>query len=280
MDDGSPSEGGFWSSLMSLFKQKNGQHSLQSLIKAARDHGELGAGDGAMLLNVLRLGEKTVYEIMVPRTDIVCADIEDGIDEVSRLIVEQGHSRIPIYKGDKDNIIGVIHAKDLLISMLRPGDHPVTPAEIMRKPLFVPENKIVREMLFEFLNSRVHLAVALDEYGGTSGLLTLEDVLEQIVGDIEDEYDVDEPDEVQSLSDGTFLLSGRLSLEDLNEAFGTRLSSEQVETIGGLLCELSGRVPKQGEIFTLDGARYTVKDADKKQIRWIHMQPAESTAQP
>lgn len=272
MDDSSPAEGGFWSGLLSLFKQKNSQ-SVEDFLTQARDEGVLPPGEASMLLNVLRLGRKTVYEIMVPRTDIFCVDLDDGLEAVSRLIVEEGHSRIPIYKGDKDHIIGVIHAKDLLTSCVRPPDAPLQPMDIMRKPLYVPENKNVREMLFEFLNSRVHLAVCLDEYGGTSGLLTLEDVLEQIVGDIEDEYDVGEPDWVQPLEDGGFLVSGRLSLSEANEEFGLKLASEQVETLGGLLCELSGRVPRQGELFTIDGSRFTVREADKKQIRWIRYEP-------
>ncbi|EPR42351.1 putative signal transduction protein with CBS domain containing protein [Desulfovibrio sp. X2] len=270
MDDSSPQEGGFWSSLVGLFKNKNG-HTLEDAIREALRDGELTSEDVPMLLGVLRLQRLYVHELMVPRTDIVCCDVEAGIEEVCRLIVEEGHTRIPIFQGDKDSIIGIIHSKDMLGAMLAPPDARPGVRDIMLPPLFIPENKNVRDMLHEFLKRRQHLAIAVDEYGGTSGLITLEDVIEEIVGDIEDEHDIDEPDEIQALPDGSHLVSGRLELEELNELLNTAFTSEQVETIGGYLCEISGRVPRQGEEFTLEGLHFLVKEADKKQIRWIHV---------
>ncbi len=273
MDDSSPQEGGFWSSLVGIFKNKNG-HTLEDAIREALRDGELTSHDVPMLLGVLRLQRLYVHELMVPRTDIVCCEVSAGLDEVCRLIVEEGHSRIPIFEGDKDSIIGIIHSKDLLGVLLTPPEKRPEIREVMRPPLFIPENKNVRDMLHEFLKRRQHLAIAVDEYGGTSGLITLEDVIEEIVGDIEDEHDVDEPDEIQELPDGSHLVSGRLELEELNERFLVNLISDQVETIGGYLCELTGRVPKQGETVPLQGLRLTVKEADKKQIRWLHLKTA------
>jgi len=271
-DSSSPQEGGFWSSLVGIFKNKNG-HSLEDAIREALRDGELKSDDVPMLLGVLRLQRLYVHELMIPRTDIVCCDIADGFPEVCRLIVEEGHSRIPIYEGDKDSIVGIVHAKDLLGIFLSGCEAKPALSQVMRPPLFIPENKNVRDMLHEFLKRHQHLAIAVDEYGGTSGLITLEDVIEEIVGDIEDEHDIDEPDEIQALPDGSHLISGRLELEELNESFGTALASEQVETIGGYLCELSGRVPKIGENFAIPGFSLTVKEADKKQVRWIHVKP-------
>ena len=149
----------------------------------------------------------------------------------------------------------------------------ITIAEIMRPVLFVPENKSGRDMLREFLGRRTHLAIALDEYGGTSGLVTLEDVIEEIVGEIEDEHDVEGPEEFRFEDDGSVHVSGRAPLDELAEVIGLELTSEQVETIGGYLSELSGRVPHKGDIFTLSGRRIIVEDADKKQVRWLRIEP-------
>ncbi|WP_029895262.1 hemolysin family protein [Desulfohalovibrio reitneri] len=273
MEDGSPSssDGGFWSTLANLFKNRNG-HSLEDTIRESLREGEIKVDDVAMLLGVLRLQNTQVQDIMVPRPDIIFADEANGVEGVAQLIIESGHSRIPVYSGDKDNIVGIIHAKDLLRALV--GDSRPSLGELMRQPLFIPETKNVRDMLQDFRRRRMHQAIALDEYGGTSGLVTLEDVLEEIVGEIEDEHDIGQPLEIQELPDGTFLVAGRLELDELNERFNTNIDSGQVETIGGYLCELTGRVPRQGEFFTLEGHRFTVKEANKKNIRWIHVQSA------
>ncbi len=272
MDDGGSSEGGFWHTFASIFRMKHGP-SLEDSIQEALEDGEVKRDDVNMLLNILNLDDKLVHEVMVPRTDIICADIADGTDEVVRLIVEMGHSRIPIYEHDKDNIIGIVHAKDLIRFMSPSCGEPPEIQSVMRQPMFIPENKNVRDMLQEFRRSKIHLAVAVDEYGGTSGLITLEDVLEEIVGEIEDEHDTERPEEIKHAGDGTALISGRVEIMDLNSEFELDISSEQVETIGGYLCELSGHVPREQEIFTISGMRFTVIEADQKQVRWIRIEP-------
>ncbi len=215
-----------------------------------------------MLLNVLRLSRKRVQEIMIPRTDIVCTEIEDDIHTLADQIIQSGHSRIPIYKETRDRMQGVVHAKDLLKSLMT--EHPVPPtvAEFMREPFFIPETKNILELLHEFRSRKIHMAIALDEYGGTSGLVTFEDVLEEIVGDIEDEYDAPRPEDVQWIDEDNVLVSGRTPLEEIEETIGLPLDSPQVETIGGYLCELAGRVPSVGESFSLSGQRAIVKEAD------------------
>lgn len=270
MDEDSDSR--FWGALGKFFRQKS--ISLEELIMEARNEGNLIQEDASMLLNILRLGKKQVFDIMIPRPDIVCAEADDGIPAICELIRTHGHSRIPIYEGNRDNMLGIVYAKDLLEHLLGScGEYP-DPRSIMRAPLFVPETLDLKKMLLEFRSQKKHLAVALDEYGGTSGLITLEDVLEEIVGEIEDEHDPSKPEEIQELGQGVFLVSGRYPLEDLDAALGLQLESEQVETIGGFLTELAGRVPRQGDAFTLEGRRFTIKEADRRQIRWIVIEPA------
>lgn len=266
MDDDS---GSLFSSLMGKLFRKEHQSEVESFILEARHDGELKAGEAAMLLNVLRLSRKQVREIMIPRTDIVCADVTDSLEELCALLTDRGHSRIPIYRENRDNISGIVHAKDLLKILSHPGERPPSIAEIMRTPLFIPDTKNVYDMLQVFKSNKIHLAIALDEYGGTSGLVTFEDVLEEIVGEIEDEHDTPRPNEIQEIDKGTYLVSGRMPLDDLDDKLGLDLRSEQVETVSGFLCELAGRVPDQQESFTIDGHVLTVKEADAKQIHWI-----------
>jgi len=267
LDDDS---GSLFSALLGKLFRKDHDSEVENFILEARKDGELQGEEASMLLNVLRLSRKQVREIMIPRTDIVCAEITDSIEDVSELIASRGHSRIPIYRENRDGIIGIVHAKDLLRILAKPGkgERPELP-QIMRTPLFIPDTKNVYDMLQVFRTNKIHLAIALDEYGGTSGLVTFEDVLEEIVGEIEDEYDSPRPDEIQILGDGTILISGRTPLDELSDQLKVDLVSEQVETISGYLCELAGRVPEAKEFFTIDGHTLTIKEADAKQIHWI-----------
>lgn len=276
--EGEP-EGLFPSLLRRLFGNRD-DLSIERVIRTARDDGHLMPGQAAMLLNVLRLSRKQVMDIMIPRTDFVCAEIDEPLTEIARLFVEEGHSRIPIYRENRDNIVGIVHAKDLLNVFYSPENVAATAADIMRPPLFIPETKNVYDMLQEFKEKRIHLAIALDEYGGTSGLVTLEDVLEEIVGEIEDEYDEEEPADIQVLDPETALVSGRATLEDLAEELDIRLRSEQVDTVSGYLCELAGRVPDQGETFDVGGRSFMVKEADARQVHWVVISPIPQPPDP
>jgi magnesium and cobalt transporter len=273
LEDGGDSS--FWSSIGRFFRNRD--LPLEESILAALEDGELKSEDVSMLLKVLRLAERNVSERMVPRTDIVCAELDDGIALVSELIITNGHSRIPIYKGDRDHIVGIVHAKDLLKALLHREDK-TSIRQIMRDPLFIPETKNLKEMLLLFQSSKNHLGIAIDEYGGTSGLITLEDVLEEIVGDIEDEYDSLRPDEVQVVGEDEYLVSGRMPLDDLKDRMGLDLDSDQVETIGGYLGILAGRVPDPGERFEMQGHRFLVKEADAKQILQVHIRRIKEEA--
>jgi len=266
------SEGRFWNLVNKFFRGRN-DLPLEELIQAAKEDGEVGDEDASVLLKFLKLGKKQVADIMVPRTDMVCADEEDGFPEVTRLIIEKGHSRIPIYRENRDHIIGVVHAKDLLKYLVKPQTDAPPLASVMRKPLYIPETKNLKDMLAEFQKGRIPIAICMDEYGGTSGLITFEDVLEEFVGDIEDEHDPTRPAEYQELDGGKLKLHGRFPLEELAERFEIVLSSEQVETIGGYLSELAGRVPRQGDSFEEAGYRFTVTEADRRQVRWVLAEP-------
>lgn len=276
MDEGS--ESGFWPFLSKLFSTRNGS-SIEQYILEAKSEGKLEPVEVAMILNVLHLGRRQVQEIMVPRTDIVCVEEGSPLSDIVSSIIESGHSRIPVYHENRDNIIGIVHAKDLLKTLVHSDGDQGVPAttelgDLIRKPFFIPETKNVLELLQEFRLNKIHLAIALDEYGGTSGLVTFEDVLEEIVGEIEDEYDAPRPEEIQPLDDGSYLLSGRTSLEDLHTHTGLDLVSDQVETVGGYISEHAGRVPLEGERFQMDDHEFEIKEADQKQIRWIVLRPA------
>lgn len=268
------SESLFSSLFGKLFKRDDSV--LEKFIHHAQRDGDLTGDEVGLLVNVLRLGRKQVREIMIPRTDIACAPLDEPLSSVIDLIMERGHSRIPIFRGNRDNIVGIVHAKDLLRHCAHPeAGSPPAIKDIMRKPLFIPDTKNVQDMLQVFRSKKVHMAIALDEYGGTSGLVTFEDVLEEIVGEIEDEYDTPRPEDIQVLDNGDILVSGRTPLFELEEDLGLRLNSEQVETVSGFICELAGRVPGAGEAFTTGDRRLVVKEADPKQVHWIIIQASE-----
>ena len=238
----------------------------------ARDDGELDIAEGSMILSILRLDDVQVQDIMTPRTDFDCLPSGAPVIDVVRCILDTGHSRLPIYRDTRDNIIGIAYAKDLLELLIDPARHQTPVDTIMRQPFFVPETKIVSELLQEFRARKNHIAIAVDEYGGTSGLATIEDILEEIVGDIEDEHDAPKEEEIHALGDSRYELSGRVYLEDLNE-LGINLESDEVDTVGGYLCLEAGHVPEAGEKFVFDGWEFTLEEADLKQIRRVLVEP-------
>ena len=223
-----------------------------------------------ILLNVLNLNDVLVDEIMVPRGDIACVSYDTSLEDIAHFIVENGYSRVPIYKGTTDHIIGLVHSKDILKYCLNP-DKNITLHSILRAPLFIPEASNAKDIFNLLRKKGNHLAILQDEYGGTTGIITLEDILEQIVGDISDEYDnCDNLDEdiIDGLN-GTIYLTGRASINDVNEKLSTQLDSEQVDTISGYLSELAGRIPSRGEIFTIEGFTFTIDKATPRLIETI-----------
>ncbi|WP_027187184.1 hemolysin family protein [Desulfovibrio cuneatus] len=270
MDEGSGSS--IWHAIKKVLLGK-GAESVEAAIDEASKEGELDQSERSMLLNVLRLDDMQVQEIMTPRTDIVCASHTDTLHTVMGLILSSGHSRIPLYKETRDDFIGVVHAKDLLRFCLEPESMKQPAHTCMRPVFFVPETKDVVDLLHEFQRQKNHLAIILDEFGGTTGLVSFEDVLEEIVGEIEDEHDAPKQAEIQVKPDGTFDISGRAYLEDINEQLGLSIQSEEVDTIGGYLTHLAGHVPKAEESFTIHSMRFVVKQANTRQVRRILAEP-------
>jgi CBS domain containing-hemolysin-like protein len=225
--------------------------------------------DEQVLLNgVFRIGETEVHEIMVPRVDVVAIDRDAPWSEVVDRVLSSEHSRLPIFAGTVDNIVGVLYAKDLLPAVLA-GEEPAGGwAALVRPTVFIPGAKKADRQLRDFQSSRTHLAVVVDEYGGTAGLVTIEDVLEEIVGDIRDEYDEEEAS-VEQEEGRRFWVSARLTLSELSEVLRHDFQREGVSTVGGLVYALLGRVPRAGEEFILDGFRVVVERLDRRRVRRV-----------
>ncbi|MDX2481429.1 MAG: hemolysin family protein [Desulfuromusa sp.] len=251
--------------------QANSEEELQELIDASEQQGIIDEGEGDMLQSILELDETILREIMVPRTDMVCVDAEAPFGNVLKAILSSGHTRIPIYRNNIDNIIGLVYAKDLLRYWGRPID-AIALDEIMRPPFLVPESKQVSVLLKEFQKTYVHIAIVIDEYGGTSGLVTMEDLIEEIVGDIQDEYDR-EDEWLLEQPDGTLLLDGRLSIEEFEEHFDVEVAREKFDTIGGYVVEHYGRVPAVGEQVRIGNFDMLIERGDQRAIRQIRVIP-------
>jgi CBS domain containing-hemolysin-like protein len=200
-----------------------------------------------MIHGIEELGETEVKEIMLPRPDMICADQNFTLDQIRELVKKSGHSRIPIYKDNIDNITGIIHVKDLFLKEAH-GEKITDLSFLARKAYFIPETKKIDELLKEFKRDKNHMAIVVDEYGGTAGLVTLEDILEEIVGEIQDEYDMEVPP-IQKLNDRTYRVDANVSIENLNEELGTKIAQEGFETVGGFIYDLVGSVPEQGKVL-------------------------------
>lgn len=270
MEEGS--EGSLWAVIRKFFSGRS-ETPVEDLILEAQEEGDLKHDEVQMLLNVVHLGRKKVREIMVPRPDIDCVPLSATVEDVAELIISSGHTRIPIFEETKDHIQGIVHAKDLLKVLLHPELPDRSLASIMRRPFFITENTNMRQLILDFQVRKVHLAIVMDRYGGTSGLVTFEDVLEEIVGEIEDEYDSPRPKDIQHLEDDVLLVSGRTSLDDLQDELRASLDTEQVETVGGFVSHLAGKVPAPGETFQASGFAFQVQEADTKQIHRILVKP-------
>lgn len=263
------SEGGsLFQRISRLFSNKNSDAVEQAILDASQE-GEIEAAEGSMMLSILRLDDLNVEDIMTPRTDINAVEASSSIAEAISEILEYGHSRLPIYKENRDNIVGIIYAKDLLREAMQPEKLQKPVSGIMRQVFFVPETKNALEVLNEFKARKTHMAIIIDEYGGTSGLVTIEDVLEEIVGEIEDEHDAPKEADIVMLENNAARISGRAYLEDVNEALGINLESEEVDTIGGLLSHIAGRLPLPGDKFALENRIFVVEDADTRQVHGV-----------
>ena len=239
---------------------------LMIIVERGGEQGVIEAEEQQMIGAVLELGEQRVHEVMVPRTAITALPVDAPADQIVDTIVAAGHSRIPIYDETIDNVMGILYAKDLL-PVLAKGDKPDL-RTILRTPLFVPESFSVDDLLHMLQARKVHLAIVLDEYGGTAGLVTIEDLIEEIVGEIQDEYDVEEP-MVERLSENQARIDGRASIDDLTETFGIELDDadrEQYDTVGGLVYHEIGGVPAVGDAVQVEGLTLTVESTNGRRV--------------
>ena len=243
---------------------------LKLIVERGGETGVLEAEEEQMISAVIELGERRVHEVMVPRTDMTALPVTSTIDDAIDAFIREGHSRIPVYKKSIDEIVGVLYAKDLLPFLKAGGPKPDL-RKLLRAPLFVPESMLVDDLLHKIQGRRVHLAIVLDEYGGTAGMVTIEDLLEEIVGDIQDEYDVEEPLTVR-VSDDEARVDGRASVEDLADLFDVELraleDADEYDTVGGLIYHRIGGVPRPGDRVELtdQGLTLTVEITDGRRV--------------
>lgn len=219
------------------------EDDLRELVDAGGESGELIEDEREMIHSIIEFTDTIAREVMTPRTDIDACDIASTAQDVAKLIDETGHTRIPIYQGTIDRVVGIVHAKDLLKTLMNGNGHEIK--NLMRSALFIPESKDLHGLLELFRKERTMIAIVQDEFGGTAGLVTMEDLVEEIVGQIVDEYDIEEP-EVQSVADG-WIIDGKANLDDVNDEIGSAFESEEFDTLGGYVFGLFGRQPEDGE---------------------------------
>ena len=271
-DDQNPQRNSFSSTFSRLFRGRSRaltEKELQDAINSSEEEGILNESEGDMLQSIFEFGDTIVREVMVPRTDMVCCPADATLSDFLELIIRSGHSRVPLFEGSTDKIVGVVYAKDLLRNW-GANDETLTLTEVMRTPYFIPETKRIDDLLKDFRTRRVHMAIAVDEYGGTSGLITIEDLLEEIVGDIQDEYDLEIP-WLQPQDDGTLLVDARANVEELEEYYDIEIPREKFDTVGGYLFHLLGNVPQKGEKVSDNGLVLMVEDSDERKIEKVRV---------
>jgi CBS domain containing-hemolysin-like protein len=240
-----------------------GKEDIKELLNESSEAGNVGEEAKDILEKVFELGERKVYEVMTPRTEIVGVDIESSIKEVINTFIESGYSKLPVYEENLDNIKGVVFAYDMF-------KRPTELKSVIRETIFIPETKKALEMLREFLEKRISIAIVVDEFGGTAGIVTLEDVIEEMFGEIRDEYDVE--DEIcKEVEKNVYVISGKFEIDKLNEEYNLGLPEGDYETIGGFITAHIGRIPKKGETLEIKGFRINVLHSDKTKINLIKL---------
>ncbi len=241
-----------------------------------------GSHERVLLSNIVNLRHLTAYDVMIPRADIDAIDVETGFAEFLRIIAKRGHSRLPVYRESLDNIVGMVHLKDSIPFATNPAGFSLE--AIMRPALFIAPSVLALDLLLEMRLSRRHMALVVDEYGGIDGLITIEDLVEEIVGEIEDEHDLDDAQRLVRRSDGTILADARVPIEDYEEEMGPLLSDEEreadIDTLGGLVVSLAGRLPARGELIPHDnsGIIFEVVEADPRRLKRLRLRGVASSA--
>jgi CBS domain containing-hemolysin-like protein len=252
------------------------EEEVEAFIDVGTREGILEPADRDMVWGVVDFGDTQVKSVMTPRVDVIAASVDEPLDALAERFIESSVSRMPLYRESVDQVVGVLHIRDLLAG-LRRSPRPAA-AELTQPPLLVPETKLLGDLLREFQARRQHLAVVINEWGGTEGVVTIEDLVEEIVGEIADEHDEGEP-ENRLLPDGSLLLDGRATVDTLDEFFAWRPDTESSETVGGLVSGLVGYVPQAGEVIEHEGLRFEVERADERRILALRVRRSETPAE-
>ncbi|MGE5810873.1 MAG: hemolysin family protein [Ignavibacteria bacterium] len=243
---------------------------IPELADLGHERGTIEESEHELIHGIVSFKSVAVHEIMTPRVDIVALPSDTTFDNLLSIITSSGHSRLPLYEDDLDEIIGIIYAKDLL-PYIKDKELRIqfNMKKLVRKPIFVPGSKMINSMMYEFQEKKMHIAIVVDEFGGTAGLVTLEDIIEEIIGEIRDEYDKDNI--ANRINENSFLVLGKISVDELNELLNTNISSEkgEFETLGGLILNHAGQIPKEDYSFQLENYKFTVKEVSKRRINKV-----------
>jgi magnesium and cobalt transporter len=254
-----------------LLGEPRDRDQLLETLREAQARNLLDADALTMIEGVLQVSEMQVRDIMIPRSQMVVLDRDDPVEEMLSLIVRSGHSRFPVIGESRDEVVGILLAKDMLWYYMEGRKDGFNIRELLRPAAFIPESKRLNVLLKEFRSSRNHMAIVVDEYGGVAGIVTIEDVIEQIVGEIEDEHDIEEGTFILEHSPTRFTVKALTPIEDFNERFGTRFSDEEFDTVGGLLLNTLGHMPMRGETVPIDGLAFKVLRADNRRIHLLQV---------
>ncbi len=250
------------------------EEELKTLVSVGEEEGVIEEEEKEMIHSIFEFGDTVAREVMVPRTDMIVVESNASLNEVLDLMIKEGHSRVPVYEETVDNIIGIVYAKDLLAYFAR-GKLDVPLKDLIKEVHYVPESKRISELLRELQKKRQHMAIVVDEYGGTAGLITMEDLLEEIVGEIFDEYDLEEI-RIEPIDKKTIRVDGRVSLDEINELLNVKLPSEEIETIGGFVYDLLGKIPAAGEKVTYNDLIFKVEKVERRRISKILIEKKEA----
>ncbi|EHZ2900171.1 CNNM family magnesium/cobalt transport protein CorC [Vibrio vulnificus] len=273
-----PSRKSFFGRLGQLFQgEPKDRQELVDVIRDSEVNDLIDHDTRDMLEGVMEIAEMRVRDIMIPRSQMVTIERKDNLDSLIALITDAQHSRYPVISEDKDHVEGILLAKDLL-KYLGSDSAPFDIEEVIRPAVVVPESKRVDRLLKEFRQERYHMAIVVDEFGGVSGLVTIEDILEEIVGDIEDEFDEEEDADIRKLSRHTYAVKALTTIEEFNETFGSRFSDEEVDTVGGLVMTAFGHLPTRGEIVEIDGFNFKVTAADNRRVIQLQVTVPDSVS--
>lgn len=285
------SGGRIWKGLRSLIFGENGEPTLRAELEAAIDeheaeplgNGDLSAVERQMLKQLLHFGETTADDVCVPRADIIAVEEQESFDAVVKVFSEAGHSRLPVYRGSLDEVIGMIHIRDIFTALVSDAPRPKSIESFIREPRYVPESMGVLDLLAEMQLTRTHMAIVLDEYSGTEGIVTIEDIVEEIVGEIEDEHDEEASELLIEMPQGHWEAEARAELDDVAEIVDERLGEidEDVDTLGGLAFVLAGRVPAKGDMLDHpSGWQLEVTEGDSKRVTRLKLHPPSDNEEP